>query len=218
MHQRRQCLVLGACAAGVTAGLIGARPVLLDAATTPGTRLAAFTAWAVAVGAALWLGASSAACWIALRRGRAGLARRLARLGPPVVRRLLEPVVAGALVLGAAVPTANAATAHDVPVVRAPASAVPIPAPEPGPALPPPEPPQAAQPTRHIVRPGENLWVIARNALPDAPEHDVARYWQAVIAANRATLRSGNPALIFPGEVVVLPGLPERVGTGRLAA
>ena len=34
---------------------------------------------------------------------------------------------------------------------------------------------------------------------------DVARYWQRVIAANRTTLRSGDPSLIFPGEVVTLP-------------
>ncbi len=43
----------------------------------------------------------------------------------------------------------------------------------------------------------------AGNALPD--DATIARYWQAVIAANRTTLRSGDPNLIFPGELVTLP-------------
>jgi hypothetical protein len=66
---------------------------------------------------------------------------------------------------------------------------------------------------RVVVRPGDNLWVIARDALvrtagasPD--DARIARYWHAVIEANRSTLRSGNPALVFPGEIVTLPPVP----------
>jgi hypothetical protein len=33
----------------------------------------------------------------------------------------------------------------------------------------------------------------------------IAEYWERVVALNRATLRSGNPSLIFPGEIVALP-------------
>lgn len=66
---------------------------------------------------------------------------------------------------------------------------------------------------RIVVRPGDNLWVIARTELvrrTGAYPNDgqVARYWQAVIDANRETLRSGDPGLIFPGEIVALPPAP----------
>jgi len=61
-----------------------------------------------------------------------------------------------------------------------------------------------------VVRPGDNLWLIARAALTRTSdriptEGEIAHYWRAVIAANRATLRSGNPSLIFPGEIVTVP-------------
>jgi nucleoid-associated protein YgaU len=62
----------------------------------------------------------------------------------------------------------------------------------------------------HVVRAGDNLWRIAETELTRATggapaESDIARYWQRVIAANRTTLRSGDPSLILPGEVVTLP-------------
>jgi hypothetical protein len=65
----------------------------------------------------------------------------------------------------------------------------------------------------HVVRPGDNLWRIARAQVirssgevqPD--DAHIAPYWRRVIEANRATLRSGNPSLIYPGEVVTLPPL-----------
>jgi nucleoid-associated protein YgaU len=77
-----------------------------------------------------------------------------------------------------------------------------------------PSPPTLPVPTsRIVVRRGDNLWVIARDELvrrtgakPDVVQ--IARYWRAVIEANRATLRSGNPSLIFPGEIVALPAVP----------
>jgi hypothetical protein len=62
-----------------------------------------------------------------------------------------------------------------------------------------------------VVVPGDNLWQIARVEVTRVRGSDrvddaqVARYWQRVIAANRSTLRSGDPSLIFPGEVVTLP-------------
>jgi nucleoid-associated protein YgaU len=66
---------------------------------------------------------------------------------------------------------------------------------------------------RVVVRRGDNLWLIARaelirrtGAYPNDVE--IARYWRAVIGANRTTLRSGNPSLIFPGEIVALPRVP----------
>ena len=63
----------------------------------------------------------------------------------------------------------------------------------------------------HVVRSGDNLWDIARARLaaagPDPSPADVAAYWIEVIAANQDALQSGDPDLIYPGEIVVLPPL-----------
>jgi hypothetical protein len=76
------------------------------------------------------------------------------------------------------------------------------------PASPDPEPvpdPVVAA-ARHTVAPGDNLWTIAAAHLrAHGSPDDVAPYWRQVIAANQATLRSGDPNLIFPGEIVTLP-------------
>jgi hypothetical protein len=74
--------------------------------------------------------------------------------------------------------------------------------------LPRPERPAPRGPI-HVVAPGENLWQIARATLasrgsPPSNEQ-VASYWRATVALNRATLRSGNPNLIYPGEAIELP-------------
>jgi nucleoid-associated protein YgaU len=68
-------------------------------------------------------------------------------------------------------------------------------------------------PNRHVVQRGDNLWLIARHTLAahsrDAPSNDaMARYWHTLIDANRSTLRSGDPSLIYPGEIVALPPVP----------
>jgi hypothetical protein len=63
----------------------------------------------------------------------------------------------------------------------------------------------------HVVVPGDNLWRIARGEVARArgtyqpTDAQIAPYWQQLIAENRPTLRSGDPSLIFPGEVVELP-------------
>ncbi len=61
------------------------------------------------------------------------------------------------------------------------------------------------------VTSGDHLWnlserhlerVLGRSSLD---EHEIAPYWVRVIEANRASIRSGNPDLIYPGEVIHLP-------------
>jgi hypothetical protein len=80
------------------------------------------------------------------------------------------------------------------------------------PAVPPPSP---AAGTTHTVTGGEHLWSIAaarvasasRRASADLAPADIAPYWLRVVELNRHRLRSGNPDLVHPGEVVELPPL-----------
>lgn len=61
-----------------------------------------------------------------------------------------------------------------------------------------------------IVVLGDHLWKIAKTHLTElegkSPANsEVTPYWRDVISTNRAGLRSGNPDLIYPGELVQLP-------------
>lgn len=62
-----------------------------------------------------------------------------------------------------------------------------------------------------VVEKGDHLWKIsARHLGDDVPETDIAPYWREVIVVNTPLLRSGDPDLIYPGEVVELPERPSR--------
>jgi hypothetical protein len=62
------------------------------------------------------------------------------------------------------------------------------------------------------VKPGDNLWKIARDHLlsersggsGEPTNHEVAAYWVKVVEANR-DLPSGDPDLIYPGDPITLP-------------
>ncbi len=61
-----------------------------------------------------------------------------------------------------------------------------------------------------IVRSGEHFWSIATSHVghtlghpPTAPQ--VVEYWKSLVDANLEVIRSGNPDLIHPGEVLELP-------------
>jgi hypothetical protein len=85
-----------------------------------------------------------------------------------------------------------------------------VPITPPAPATPPPAPTEGAT---HTVARGEHLWSIAarqvatatRKPPSDLAPADIAPYWLRVVEVNRPRLRSGNPNLVFPGEVVDLP-------------
>jgi nucleoid-associated protein YgaU len=202
-----------------------------------GHDLVAAIAALVAIGAAAWLAAVSLVCAGAVATRHARLARRAARLGPPFLRRLVELALVASCAAGTALPAGAAqagadpkpaalpAARRDEPVVRTPQppepaatspTRTPAPTPTPPPAPAPGRVPAAehsvAAGRTHVVRAGDNLWRIARAELVatgvTAPDDaTIARYWERVIAANRATLRSGNPSLIYPGELVALPAV-----------
>ncbi|MGH8945305.1 MAG: LysM peptidoglycan-binding domain-containing protein [Acidimicrobiia bacterium] len=65
-------------------------------------------------------------------------------------------------------------------------------------------------PSSVVVEPGDHLWKISASRLGgelgrDASDGEVWPYWRAVIEANVSRLRSGDPDLIYPGEVIELP-------------
>lgn len=63
-----------------------------------------------------------------------------------------------------------------------------------------------ASPQQVTVEPGDHLWKISKRHLIEVePNSPIGPYWLEVIDANLANLRSGNPDLIFPGEIVTLP-------------
>lgn len=64
----------------------------------------------------------------------------------------------------------------------------------------------------YTVVPGDNLWLIAETRIQDASEgaateEMIATYWRKLIDDNTASLRSGDPNLIYAGEILTLPSL-----------
>jgi len=214
MRSAGRCLVLGLGAAAVVCGLVVLRPTVSGTTLQRGDELARAVAWFVAVAAGAYLAVVAGGCALALAAGRPRLAARLSR-HTPVVRRIVEVAVASSWLALSTMPAASALggprspIVHDVPVVRAP-----VPVGHTVTHVPPARPrtrPAAPSPPRiHLVRAGDNLWLIARETLVAAGHRrptdiEIAHYWRAVITENRATLRSRDPSLIYPGEIVTLP-------------
>ncbi len=66
-----------------------------------------------------------------------------------------------------------------------------------------------ARPDQVVVEPGDHLWKISERRLgPQAQTGEVAVYWRRVVDTNTPRLRSGDPDLIYPGEIVELPAIP----------
>ncbi len=63
---------------------------------------------------------------------------------------------------------------------------------------------QAPAETTVVVEAGDHLWKISERHL-EGSSRTIAPYWLQVIDLNTPTLRSGNPDLIYPGEVIELP-------------
>lgn len=61
-----------------------------------------------------------------------------------------------------------------------------------------------------VVQPGDHLWKISarhlREVLDRKPaDAEISPYWRHVIEENTPNLKSGNPDLIYAGEVIELP-------------
>lgn len=79
------------------------------------------------------------------------------------------------------------------------------------PVSPPPAAETTAGPDSVVVVEGDHLWKISERRLgPSSPDKLIAPYWREVIEVNTPRLRSGDPDLIYPGEVVELPATPEQ--------
>lgn len=62
-----------------------------------------------------------------------------------------------------------------------------------------------------IVERGDHLWKIsARHLGSDVSNDEIAPYWREVVDVNTPNLRSGDPDLIFPGEIVTMPSTREQ--------
>ena len=140
-------------------------------------------------------------------------------LSIPPLRRAVDALLAGSLLLNTMAP----AVAAEAPGGSAPVQEMVHPAYVPVAAGPDqqPSPPTADGksavpheepdgPHTVVVEPGDNLWLIAERHLTEVwgrrPEdNETAPYWRKVIDANRRRIRSGDPDLIFPGEEIVLP-------------
>jgi nucleoid-associated protein YgaU len=136
----------------------------------------------------------------------------------PGLRRVVDGALAATIVVA---PTSLAFGASPVAAQSAPVIAhaySPSPAGDTGPIYEP-TPAGGEAPARpaatHVVRRGDSLWMIATEHLAAArgvpadavPQLEVAEAWRAIVNLNVSSLSSGDPNLIYPGEIVQLPAL-----------
>lgn len=207
------------------AALLGVRHTFLGPLTESPDPADALHAglWLLAVGAAGWLLVVTVA-FLAVEvvpEVPARLHATVASVTPRMVRVVVTRAVAVSLLASTAalpaVPAAHAAvrTGRE-PVSTTTSTAVHAPDPAPGPG-------EVTTPTDAVigattssppgtvrVEPGDNLWTIAAARVrvltgTEPTDAQIAPYWGRVVEENRDRLRSGDPDLIFPGEVVVLP-------------
>lgn len=140
---------------------------------------------------------------VALEARTAGRFRLAERTGcPPVVRWWLLGLFV-ALLAGVSPAEASDSGSQAGPGTVAPAlDGLPLP----GRAAAPPPPP-ARRLAHVVVGPGDSLWQIARERLPDATDAAVSRAVAATYAANRRSI-GPDPDVIRPGQHLVFPSPP----------
>jgi len=193
----------------------------LAALTEPLVAAVALLGWTLAA----WLLATALLTGGSRLPGLPGRASRsaLTRIAPGAVRR----AVAGALGLGIVVGGMGAGPAS-ASAVRVPVSSSAAVA---GPSLDWPDSPSAEvgstpdhtvpdrpSPDTVVVRPGDTLWGLAEQALPEgATDTEVAQAWPSWWAANRQVI-GDDPDLLHPGQHLQPPVSPQDDGTGRTTA
>ncbi len=201
--------------------LTATRPTLAATAVGDGEAIMLVATWLAAAAVTAWYALGLALCVAArVYPTRRGL-RRCTAFAPPLVRRAAGFAWGASFVVSPALAQISAGAfprpavvAVDEPIVRAPdpttttttAATTPAPVPIAAAARMPAVAPPVTR--NHVVEAGDSLWTIAATELAaqgDTCERGVATYWRTVVEANRAALRSGNPNLIFPGEVIALP-------------
>ena len=99
------------------------------------------------------------------------------------------------------------------PTTNAPAVSDPRPEKQASPPVPPrAEPAMSLAAMEVVVQPGDNMWDLAAARLAvvlgrDPTSREIVPYWTRMIEENQSRIRSGDPDLIFPGELLVLPPL-----------
>jgi hypothetical protein len=207
-----RCFAITLAGAAVCGALVSFRPTVDAGVLDDGEALALVAAWSTACLVAGWYGLGVLACTAARVWPYRRMLRHAVAWSPPAVRRLSGIAACSIAGTSALMSSAPAFAVPDDPVVRTPpAITSTTTTPTATPALPAVVTAEIPTTASHVVTRGENLWRIATaeltrvtgNARPG--DHEVLPYWRAVLAANRSTLRSGDPDLIYPGEVVTLP-------------
>ena len=179
------------------------------AATAPPLDVVIVAAHRVALVVALWLLAGTVSHVVATLAGVPALVRVTARAALPGVRHAVTAAVVTAGIMaplattGVAAATGSEGRASGVRDGRAapPAVVVSTAAPTAG---------QTAPGDRTVVvQPGDSLWSIAAGVAADEQSGggpvDVGAHWAAICAANAGRVRSGNLAVVYPGEEIVIP-------------
>ncbi|MFQ5555784.1 MAG: LysM peptidoglycan-binding domain-containing protein [Acidimicrobiia bacterium] len=188
----------------------------------------------LALGGMAWLIVTTIGYLGARSLGASRTAVALGAATMPVVRTAVDRALAVSLVSAALVVAPSAARAAEPPQPPRPVPTdaprgvgsppgidgvgyTPVPAGLPTPGTLPPHPPAhqtpPTAPRMHVVVPGDSLWRIAASDANAGDEvGEVAGWWLQIIDLNRSRLRSGDPDLIYPGEVIVLPDRTGRSG------
>jgi hypothetical protein len=185
---------------------------------------AAALGWATLPAVRRWADRAAAVSIVAA--SALGAARPAAARPPPTTSPATAPVVIDAdhrdpLSVPSRPPTSvRTGQAVDPPPAPSapPVETAPVPSPPPtnAPLVPPVVPIVPSAPAAgatHTVARGEHLWSIAADQIATATGKpaavlapaDIAPYWLRVVEVNRPRLSSGDPNLVFPGEVVELP-------------
>lgn len=190
----------------------------------------------VGLAAVGWIGLTSLVYLVAVVAGADRSSLDWLSIGP--IRRVIDTLVAGSLLLSSFAP-ASAIASDAAPTSAGPApetstadvdpAYVPVPAgrdaPERAdeteptrtrPAAPfEPAPPEDTDAVVVTVSEGDHLWGLAERRVGEVlgrspGDDEVAPYWAEVVAENRESIRSGDPDLIFPGEEIRLPPFSPR--------